>query len=317
LLISFVQQDRAPPVILRYKLETVMDTVGSSSSTITFRDKIGFTLGYLKQHASGKNGGLGSLIVKTGMDHFIKLKEKNWLHGCGNLLHFILLRRIKCNKKSSFWFLIGNKPIKFGMKEFCLVTGLKCSPYPEGNVTGQALAKGVGFLEKVKDWVKREREREAEEAMKEMIEKSKGKGKGKGKAKGKEEAKIKPTKIKSSNIFPSDLLKILGLQTNEFTVEEKSRCAAMYLVHCVVLGEQEINKVSTDFLSFTVDAKFFASFPWGRQSYVKLLGSLHKDFEEMQMVQGRDQPMKYPVQGFWQAFVVSFSLACTDLHLYL
>ena len=77
--------------------------------------------------------------------------------------------------------------------------------------------------------------------------------------------------------------------------------------------------VVPDLLGFTVNDDFFASFPWGRSSYLKLLPSMCKDFKDKaedrmkRINQGAPEniPMKYTVMGFWQAFVVSFSLSCT------
>ncbi|KAM3237003.1 hypothetical protein P3L10_012032 [Capsicum annuum] len=42
----------------------------------------------------------------------------------GQLVHYLLLRLVKNDKiRHEMWFYINNKPIYFGLKEFCLITG--------------------------------------------------------------------------------------------------------------------------------------------------------------------------------------------------
>jgi Domain of unknown function (DUF1985) len=296
-------------VILRYKLETVMESCGNFSASVTFREKIGTVLELLNEAGKSAKNGWDSLIKKAGLGHFLKLTEDNWKHGCGNLLHFFLLRQIKCNKKNSFWFLIGNKPIKFGMREFCLVTGLKCSPCPRPEDTNTVVEKGWDFVLKLEAFVKKERVREQENLLKAQLQKMQ-KSKGKG-----IEKKGKVAKVKSGKVFAEDLINVVSLKsTKEFSLVDKSRCAAVYLVHSVILGEQDSKCVSTDILAMSANPDFFAAFPWGRWSYDKLLSQISKDFksraEDRRKAIEKGAPsnvsVKYNVSGFWQAFIVSF-----------
>ncbi|KAF3624212.1 hypothetical protein FXO38_30375 [Capsicum annuum] len=40
------------------------------------------------------------------------------------------LMKAKVSKKKEVWFIIEGKPIRFGMKEFAMITGLNCGKYP-------------------------------------------------------------------------------------------------------------------------------------------------------------------------------------------
>ena len=91
MIIFIVQKDVAPPVILSYNLETIMDSCGSSSSSVTLREKIELMLAKLKVNGSDKNG-VGKLIYKSGLGHYFKLVEENWVHGYDNLLHFFFAK---------------------------------------------------------------------------------------------------------------------------------------------------------------------------------------------------------------------------------
>ncbi|KAM3398798.1 hypothetical protein P3S68_002314 [Capsicum galapagoense] len=64
----------------------------------------------------------------------------------GQLVHYLLLRRIKNDKmRHEMWFYVNNKPNCFGLKEFCLITGLNCSSYPRESKMKKVLAKGDNF----------------------------------------------------------------------------------------------------------------------------------------------------------------------------
>ena len=78
----------------------------------------------------------------------------------GTYCTFFLLRQIKCNKSKEYWFLVGNKPIKFSMREFCLTTGLSWGPCPSLEYEKKVVAEGDEFVNKVKDWVKKARRKE-------------------------------------------------------------------------------------------------------------------------------------------------------------
>lgn len=44
--------------------------------------------------------------------------------------HFILVRRLKTNKKYEIWILFAGSPIRFSLREFAIVTGLNCGRFP-------------------------------------------------------------------------------------------------------------------------------------------------------------------------------------------
>ncbi|KAG7592787.1 hypothetical protein ISN45_Aa01g016450 [Arabidopsis thaliana x Arabidopsis arenosa] len=48
----------------------------------------------------------------------------------GKLVHNILCRSLVTAKEHEFWFVFGGHPFRFSLREFALVTGLPCFPYP-------------------------------------------------------------------------------------------------------------------------------------------------------------------------------------------
>ena len=79
------------------------------------------------------------LFRRSCFGHFLDL-EPEWLEGgktgkrntfAGQLVHFLLLRRMRTSKKKEMWFLVEGKPARFSLTEFAMVTGLHCSAIPK------------------------------------------------------------------------------------------------------------------------------------------------------------------------------------------
>lgn len=48
----------------------------------------------------------------------------------GKLVHQILCRSLITKKRHEMWFVFGGHPIRFSLREFAVLTGLNCGPYP-------------------------------------------------------------------------------------------------------------------------------------------------------------------------------------------
>ncbi|EOA34149.1 hypothetical protein CARUB_v10021651mg, partial [Capsella rubella] len=48
----------------------------------------------------------------------------------GKLVHHVLCRSLITKKRHELWFIYGGQPICFSMREFAILTGLICNPYP-------------------------------------------------------------------------------------------------------------------------------------------------------------------------------------------
>lgn len=64
----------------------------------------------------------------------------------GQLIHQLLVREVESANPNEMWFLVGEKTIRFSMQEFCIVTGLKCSPSRKIDTRN---VKGVRLLDEV------------------------------------------------------------------------------------------------------------------------------------------------------------------------
>ena len=67
------------------------------------------------------------LFAKTCFGQFLQLCSISF---CPQLVHHILLRQLVCPPgENSMWFRIGGKEYEFGLKEFALITGLRCGEF--------------------------------------------------------------------------------------------------------------------------------------------------------------------------------------------
>jgi hypothetical protein len=119
-------------------------------------------------------------------------------------------------------------------------------------------------------------------------------------------------KRKQKFIYGDELWEIIRVGAKAgFTLQEKRQCALMYLVHTVVLGEQETKGIREEYLAWTASPEFFYSYPWGRVSYLKLLKNLKRDLRGKAKERNRKiaegepaKPATYTITGFWNAFYV-------------
>lgn len=49
----------------------------------------------------------------------------------GRFARYIMSRQLKMKKKHEAWFPFAGKPIRFALREFAIVTGLPCRPFPQ------------------------------------------------------------------------------------------------------------------------------------------------------------------------------------------
>ncbi|KAK4374797.1 hypothetical protein RND71_005474 [Anisodus tanguticus] len=61
-------------------------------------------------------------------EYFLELLEGTVVRFLMKMLYELMKRRIICTSKSEIWTNFCDMPICFGMKEFAIVTGLRCYP---------------------------------------------------------------------------------------------------------------------------------------------------------------------------------------------
>lgn len=84
---------------------------------------------------------LGSLVkILEGSEAWDRLMESQFRNlfslpvarcfHSAKLIHEMLSRQLVTNKKHELWFVYGGFPIRFSIREFHVITGLRCAPFP-------------------------------------------------------------------------------------------------------------------------------------------------------------------------------------------
>ncbi|KAK0591005.1 hypothetical protein LWI29_034332 [Acer saccharum] len=73
------------------------------------------------------------MFEQTCFGNFLNMGG-NRLIFSAQMVHQLLLRQVENPNTNEMWFSVGEKTIRFSMQEFCVVTGLDCSPYPSVDV---------------------------------------------------------------------------------------------------------------------------------------------------------------------------------------
>ncbi|TXG53667.1 hypothetical protein EZV62_018923 [Acer yangbiense] len=86
------------------------------------------------------------MFEQTCFGNFLSIGGNRLLFSA-QMVHQLLLRQVENPNTNEIWFLVGEKTIRFSMQEFCVVTGLDCSPYPSVDVLTKV--KGVRLRDEV------------------------------------------------------------------------------------------------------------------------------------------------------------------------
>ena len=81
----------------------------------------------------------------TCFGQFLRIGKKWKKSFWGQGVHYMLMHSVKCNKKNEMWFVVEGKPLRFGMMEYALVTGLGCGKVPT-KAEADAVRKSAGAI---------------------------------------------------------------------------------------------------------------------------------------------------------------------------
>ena len=190
----------------------------------------------------------------------------------GQLMHYLLLRQVECEKNHEVWFSIEGKPARFSLDEFAIVTGLNCGPFLSSNEVYALKMKYRLRDDYFKDDEGRVKVRiTLEELENKFIEMSD--------IEGEKKKKMVKTKMKMSN--PKEEKK--KKKKKKIHLKEKSdhlRLALIYCLEGVLLSQERKNTIRMENLGLVEDLDVFNNYAWGLESYKKTIASLKKDMVE-------------------------------------
>ncbi|KAH0659568.1 hypothetical protein KY289_028316 [Solanum tuberosum] len=212
------------------------------------------------------NEKLEDFFKSSCFGYFLNLPEANNARFQMSMVYDLLKRRIKYkgvdndaledknNKMDEIWINYCGMPVCFGIKEFAIVTGLRCHPPSE------PLPK-VARLRKPRE---------------KKISKSVKVGK-----KGKKPVKTVNTKTNKGKEKPNnenELLAIIGpsykakdliedLQSKKVLKKHKKRLCLVWFVHAILWAKDINNVIDLSLFVLAQDLDAFNNYPWGNDSY--------------------------------------------------
>lgn len=234
-----------------------------------------------------RNGPLGVLL---------RFYESKFLWSA-RIVHELLVNQLVTNKKYVFWTLCGGQAMRFSLKEFKIITGLNCAPYPLENVDVEGDPKfwrrlGLMDAENQEDMdVQKQEDMDAENQEDLDAEK-------------KEDMDVEGD---------PQVWKRLGLRENKglsySTIEEKIkdckdwgeedriRLVYLFLVFRLLLARHPGKGIASKAIYLVLDRKNFEAYPWGRVAFQHLIKSVFKAKPDLSQ-------NSYGVNGFVQVLQV-------------
>ena len=161
----------------------------------------------------------------------------------------MLCCEVQTKKNNEFWFVVNGTPICFSLMEYALISGLRCSPYPEGWKT----LGGNSF-----------RERHFKDMKKVSIKDIKDKL-----LKMQDPPEERQNTKKRQNVDERERANLMRLDKLKMTV--------LFFISSVLMQpDKDKSHIGDQLLSIVDDLDACCDFPWGRSSYVYLMRHLER-----------------------------------------
>ncbi|XP_055833849.1 uncharacterized protein LOC129902558 [Solanum dulcamara] len=131
--------------LTKYNFKTYYSTHGDIPGKIFVKSPLGGKA-FLEFRGLLVEQGILEVFKKSCFGHFIDIPMQRINFG-SMIVHGLLLRRIICQKKLELWFEYENMPVCFGLREFALMTGLRCHPFPSEKALASRVKKGEPLWE--------------------------------------------------------------------------------------------------------------------------------------------------------------------------
>lgn len=203
--------------------------------------------------------------------HFLDIP--NHYEHSSQMMWMLLLRQANVDRKYEMWFIVNGKPIRFSSMEYCLISGLKCTPYPEGFMA-QAESKRFikkHFPKKVETGI----------TIDDLMKKLKEMG---------DETESRKRKKKTGKD------------------SEKLKMAMLLFVSTVLFhGDRPSSKIDEKLVGMADNMDLFVQYPWGRHSFIHLLRQIQKPLKEkaQTLLKGGCTESSLTYQGFVYPLAVS------------
>ncbi|CAA7061277.1 unnamed protein product [Microthlaspi erraticum] len=193
-------------------------------------------------------------------------------------VHYLLSRQLVTKKKYELWWVFSGKPVRYGLSEFALVTGLNC-----GQVSG------------------------AESSQKKKKQKP-VKGRQKKKVDKKERGPMWEALFGDfDNPTPAWILDKLLLGKKYKDPLSRFRLALLLIVEGILCPTSGSTNIRKEVVEMVADVDYFLNYPWGRESFLLTVESAKARTKE-QYVQKTTA-----IQGFAHAMVLVAASSCPEI----
>ncbi|KAL5549932.1 hypothetical protein UlMin_000108 [Ulmus minor] len=238
------------------------------------------------------------LFWRSCFGHFLDL-ELEWLEGgktgkrntfAGQLVHFLLLRRMRTSKKKEMWFLVEGKPARFSLTKFAMVTGLHCSAIPKIS-TEQSLHLKNRLRDLYFEGRSQIKQDDLVRGFRSMFNEGEGDSGKKEKRKKKKAAKRGQER------------------------EDRVKVALVYFLEGVLLSADAKKNISDFYLSMVDDLAMFNAYPWGSKVYNLMFDSLSSKNLVAKYKERLAKPKEKQIPGVKETytllgFLFSFQVSC-------
>ena len=210
------------------------------------------------------------LFKESPFGHFLDISD--YYRHFSQVMWLLLVREADCYRDSEMWFVVNEIPIRFSLMEYALISGLKCSKYPEG---WESQAESKSFKDRH--------------------------FRGRPSCITIEDLKTKLKQLSDQN------QKKKSQKKNEVNNEILKMASLLFVSAVLMHGDKKQANIDPKLLGLVDDLEMFNKFPWGTHSYEYTLKQLRKSLKEKAMaVHEKEQKMStFTYSGFPLPLAVS------------
>lgn len=179
------------------------------------------------------------LFKESPFGHFLDLSN-NYEHS-SQVMWLLLIREADCDRDSEMWFVVNGVPIRFSLMEYALISGLKCSEYPEG---WETQAKSNAFKDRH--------------------------------FRGKEIVSIDDVKAKFTHMSNPNQSNRVRRNLNVSNKEILKMASLLFVSAALMHRNKSSSNIDSLLLGLVDDLDMFNQYPWGTYSYEYALKQLRK-----------------------------------------
>ncbi|XP_059283093.1 uncharacterized protein LOC132036731 isoform X2 [Lycium ferocissimum] len=224
-----------------------MDKIGDLNGDLVVKSVMGKPFDYFRKILQEED--LEDFFRATCFGMYLDLPEDNNVRFQRTIVYGLLKRRIICSKNDEIWINYCGMPVCFGIKEFAIITGLRCHA-PSRPLPTVTLKKGA-MTPKSSKGAKTPKSSKA-------AKKSK-----KGKAKVDDDLDL--VDVCGKSYKAADFL--ADLKSETMSRKHKESLCLVWFVNSILWARDVKNNIQLGLIKLSEDHEAFNNYPWGHKSF--------------------------------------------------